>query len=355
VKVLALVPAPYDTTPGQRFRIEQWTPHLRAEGIEVELAPFLDAGTETVMRKPGHTPAKAWGVSRALARRLALVRRSRQFDAVYVFREAALAGPPLVETLLARRGARLVLDYDDAIWVSYVSPANPYLAKLKFPGKTATLCRISRHVLAGNTYLADYARRYNDRVTVVPTTIDTERYRPQERPPNAVPVIGWTGSYSTVKYLDVLAPALRRLRQRTPFRMVVVGGEFRLDGVDVECRPWDSRREVEDLRDFDVGVMPLLDTEWERGKCGLKALQYMALEIPSVVSPVGVNTEIVRDGVEGFTARTDEEWETALARLLGDAPLRRRLGQAARETVVRRYSAQVHAPRVAEIFREVAR
>jgi glycosyltransferase involved in cell wall biosynthesis len=355
VKVLALVPAPFDTTPGQRFRIEQWAPHLRADGIEVELAPFLDAATEKVMRRPGQTLAKAWGVSRALGRRLGLLRTARRYDAVYVFREAALAGPPVVETLLARRGARLVLDYDDAIWVSYVSPANPYLAKLKFPGKTATLCRIARHVMAGNAYLADYARRFNDRVSVVPTTIDTERYQPVERPPNDVPVIGWTGSYSTAKYLELLSAPLRRLRERIAFRLVVVGAEFRLDGVDVECRPWDSRREVEDLRDFDVGVMPLLDTEWERGKCGLKALQYMALAIPCVVSPVGVNSDIVRNDVEGFTAATGEDWQNTLERLLRDPSLRRRLGQAARESVVARYSAKVHAPRVAAILREAAR
>lgn len=355
MKVLALVPAPLDTTPGQRFRIEQWAPHLESEGIEIDFAPFLDPRTEQAMRKPGGTLKKAVGVSRALGRRLGLAQRARDYDAVYVFREAALAGPPFVERLLARRGSRLVLDYDDAVWVSYLSAANPYLAKLKFPGKTATLCRIARHVMAGNAYLADYARRFNDRVSIVPTTIDTERYRPVPRAPNAVPVIGWTGSYSTAKYLEILGPTLRRLRERIPFRMVVVGGEFRLDGVDVECRPWDSRREVDDLRGFDIGVMPLLDTEWERGKCGLKALQYMALEIPCVVSRVGVNTEIVKDGAEGFTASTEAEWEQALERLLRDSALRERLGHAARATVVRRYSAQVHAPRVAEILREAAR
>jgi glycosyltransferase involved in cell wall biosynthesis len=209
--------------------------------------------------------------------------------------------------------------------------------------------------MAGNAYLADYARRFNDRVSIVPTTIDTERYPPVERPPNDVPVIGWTGSYSTAKYLQILAAPLRRLRERMAFRLVVVGAEFSLDGVDVECRPWDSRHEVEDLRDFDVGVMPLLDTEWERGKCGLKALQYMALGIPCVVSPVGVNSDIVRDDVEGFTASSAEDWENALARLLSDPALRRRLGQAAREKVVARYSAKVHAPRVAEILREASR
>jgi glycosyltransferase involved in cell wall biosynthesis len=355
VKVLALVPGPFDTTPGQRFRIEQWTPYLRAEGIEVELASFLDAETEQAMRRPGRVVMKAAGVTRGLARRLAVAARARAGDVVYVFREAALAGPPVVERLLQRRGARLVLDFDDAVWLSYRSPAHPHLARLKFPGKTATLCRLARHVMAGNEYLAGYARRFNGNVTVVPTTIDTTRYVPVPRPANDVPVIGWTGSYSTARYLQILVPVLKRLQEKRRFRLVVVGAELRVDGIEIECRPWRAASEVEDLRDIDVGVMPLHDTEWERGKCGLKALQYMALGIPSVVSPVGVSTEMVTNGVEGFTAATEAEWEEALAHLLGDPARRARMGAASRETVVRRYSAAVHAPRVAAILREAAR
>jgi glycosyltransferase involved in cell wall biosynthesis len=349
------VPGPFDTTPGQRFRIEQWMPHLQAEGIEVELAPFLDAATEQAMRRPGQVMKKAAGVARGLARRLALAGRARAGDVVYVFREAALAGPPVVERLLHRRGARVVFDYDDAVWVSYVSPTHPHLGRLKFPGKTAVLCRLARHVMAGNEYLASYARRFSQNVTVVPTTVDTDRYAPVPRPANDVPVIGWTGSYSTAKYLRILVPVLRRLREKRPFRMVVIGGELRVDGLEVECRPWRAAREVDDLRGIDVGVMPLYDTEWEKGKCGLKALLYMALGIPCVVSPVGVNLQIVTNGVEGFTAATERDWEAALDRLLEDPALRARMGAAGRETVVHRYSAAVHAPRVAAILREAGR
>jgi glycosyltransferase involved in cell wall biosynthesis len=237
-----------------------------------------------------------------------------------------------------------------------VSPANPLFSWLRFPGKTAVLCRLARQVLAGNAFLASYARRFNPRVSVVPTTIDTDRYSPSLRRPGSVPVIGWTGSYSTARYLEALRPVLQRLGRRHEFRVVVVGAPgLAADGVEVEARPWRSASEVSDLADIDIGVMPLDDTEWERGKCGLKALQYMALGIPAVASPVGVNVEIVRDGENGLLAASDEEWERALERLLADAGLRRRLGDAGRATVESGYSARVHAPRVAAVFRDALR
>lgn len=165
--------------------------------------------------------------------------------------------------------------------------------------------------------------------------------------------MGWTGSYSSAQYLEVVREALERLRKRVDFRVVVVGGSgFRPAGVTVEERPWRSETEVEDLLDIDVGMMPLPDTDWERGKCGLKALQYMALGIATIVSPVGVNAEIVEPGRNGFHARSTEEWEDSLLRLLTEPDLRERLGQAGRRTVEEGYSADRHGPRVAAIFRE---
>jgi glycosyltransferase involved in cell wall biosynthesis len=350
--VLAWVPQQLDTSPGQRFRIEQWEPALRAEGIEISYSAFSDHELGELLKERGAF-AQSARLTAALGRRLREARRAGAFDLVYVFREGALLGPALAERLLAWSGVPFVFDFDDSVWVRYVSPANPLFSWLRFPGKTATLCRLARVVLAGNAFLASYARRFNPRVSLVPTTIDTERYSPSLRRPGSVPVIGWTGSYSTARYLEALRPALQRLGRRHEFRVVVVGAPgLVVDGVDVDVRPWRAASEVADLADIDIGVMPLDDTEWERGKCGLKALQYMALGIPAVVSPVGVNTEIVRDGENGLLASSDEEWELALERLLADAGLRRRLGDAGRATVEARYSARVHAPRVAAVFRD---
>ncbi|MGH9884506.1 MAG: glycosyltransferase family 4 protein, partial [bacterium] len=334
----------------------QWAPHLAAEGIEIVYEPFMDDALGALMKQPGHMARKAAGVLRGLSGRIASAFRASRFDAAYVFREGALMGPAIAERLLARSGVPYVYDFDDAVWVRYVSPANSYYSYLRFPGKTATLCRLATHVIAGNAYLQDYALAHNPRVSVVPTTIDTVQYQIVSRRVATRPVIGWTGSYSTVQYLALVRPALERLRARHDFRFVVVGGTgFAAAGVEVEHRPWVSTSEVEDLSDFDVGIMPLPDAVWERGKCGAKALQYMGLGIPVVVSPVGANTDIVRNDVNGCLASTTEEWEAALERLLLDPALRERLGREGRRTVEARYSALVHAPRVAAIFKGLRR
>lgn len=351
MRVLAWVPQPTNTSPGQRFRIEQWEPHLKPHAIEIVYSPFASPELCALLPRRGHVVSKTLGVLRAVAGRLRESRRVGEFDLLYVFREGALLGPALAERIAARRGVPVVFDFDDAVWVRYVSPSNSVLSYLRFPGKTATLCRLSRHVMAGNHYLEQYARRFNTGVSVVPTTIDTDKYRLRPRRSGSRPVIGWTGSFSTVQYLRIVKPAVERLRRRYDFRFVVIGGSgFGAEGVEVEQRPWRAESEVEDLSDLDIGIMPLPDAEWERGKCGLKLLQYMALGIPAVASPVGANTKIIEHERNGLLVTSESDWEAELARLLADTALASRLGAAGRATVEARYSAQTQAPRVASIF-----
>src|SRR5262249_11031428 len=162
-----------------------------------------------------------------------------------------------------------------------------WASRLKSPHKTAALCRRAAHVIVGNTVLAAFAERHSSAVTIVPSTIDAARYAPAQRPDNARPVIGWTGSSTTVGHLLTLSSALRRLRERFDYELRVIGARVEMEGIDVVCSPWNADTEAEDLGILDIGVMPLPDDEWSRGKCGMKAIQYMALGIPPVVSPVG--------------------------------------------------------------------
>lgn len=355
IRLLALVPSLYDTSPGQRFRIEQWEPFIRDAGISVSLQSFECPELHALLYRPGAMARKVGLIRRAFARRLALLRTVCDYDAVYVFREAAVLGPPVLERWIVRRGVPIVFDFDDAVFVRYVSPANGYLSWLKFPGKTAAICRWARGVMAGNEYLAAYARRVNRHVTVVPTTIDTAKYRVTARAEAAPPVIGWSGSYSTAQHLNTLTEILPELSRRESFRLRVIGApSYRLPGVDLEALPWRSETEVADLDGIDVGLMPLPDDPWNRGKCGLKALQYMALGKPTVCSPVGVNVEIIEEGVNGFLAASATEWLDKLRSLLKSSDLRRRLGLAGRETVERRYSAAVWGPEVARLLNAVA-
>ena len=353
IRVLALVPYPTGRAPGQRYRIEQWAPFLRREGVHVTLSPFLSQRGMGVLYEPEHLAVKAWETLRGYLSRFAEALKPTSADVIFVYREAALLGPAWIEWLLALRRP-LVFDFDDAIYLGDTSQANAWSRRLKSVTKVETICRAARHVTVGNEFLARYAKDRAREVTVIPSTIDTDVYQIQPRARNRVPVIGWTGSVTTVPYLAALAPALRRLREKQEFELRVIGANIEIEGLAVRCLPWQAESEPDDLRALDVGLMPLPDDEWSRGKCGMKALQYMALGIPPVVSPVGVNTTIVRDGVNGFCASAEEEWIDRIALLLEDEPLRRSLGQEARGTVEESYSARAHAPRVARILTEAA-
>lgn len=354
LRVLALVPYPTGRVPGQRYRIEQWAPLLREEGIDVTFAPFLSSRGMDVLYRRGHTWTKVRETARGYLLRLGEVLRPGSHDVAYVYREAALLGPPWIERLVSRK-LPLVYDFDDAIYLPSTSGANAWAAVLKSPRKAAALCRLARHVTVGNETLAAFAAPLSRAVTIIPSTIDTAVYTVRHRAPNPRPVVGWTGSVTTVPHIRTLAPVLARLRSLVDHEVRVIGGErVELPGLDASWVPWRAETEVEDLRPLDVGLMPLPDDEWSRGKCGMKALQYMALGIPPVVSPVGVNATIVRDGENGFHARTEDEWVEKIALLLRDPELRARLGAEARRTVEETYCARVQTARMARVLREAA-
>ena len=357
MRVLAVVPSVYDTSPGQRFRIEQWEPFLRDAGIDITWAPFETDELRSVLYRRGELLAKFNAVRHEMSRRRRELKDVSGYDLVYLFREAALMGPPWFERRLAASGVPVIFDFDDAIFHSYKSPSNGYLSYLKFPGKTAEICRLSTHIMAGNEYLAEYARENNDKVTIVPTTIDTEKYQLVERYQEPDPVtIGWSGSFSTIQHLDTLRSVLSDLARTERFRLRVIGTpQYEVEGVDVEAFNWRSETEVEDLSAIDIGIMPLPDDNWSKGKCALKALQYMALGIPTICSPVGVNSTIIDDGVNGYLAAGGDEWVGKLRRLIHDPALRKTVGRAGRKTVEERYSAKVVAPVVAKIFENAVR
>lgn len=346
-----LVPYPEGRAPSQRYRFEQWRPLLAADGIDLDLLPFASNALMDVLHRHGRRGAKVTGSLQAFVRRARLRPALRAYDLLVVHRAAFIAGPAALERWLTADGPPLVFDFDDAIYRLHTSDANRYAGWLKFPGKTAELCRVSREITVGNNHLADYARRFNPRVTVIPSSIDTDAYRPVARPPNPRLVIGWTGSSTSQQHLEQFAPVLRTVLGEVDAELHVHSDRSpELEGIPFVWRPWHPDTEVDELSRFDIGIMPMPEDEFARGKGAMKALLYMSMGVPTVCSPITASEELVRHGENGFIARTAADWLGSL-RLLRDAGLRARVGAAGRATVERSFSAR----RSAALFAAVAR
>lgn len=362
IRVLALSPIPEEGA-GCRFRIAQFIPYLKSFGIDVTLDSLFTPEFFRLVYKPGHYARKAVTFAALSLKRLDSLRDSSRYDLILVYREIFPIGPAFVERLLgARRRPPIVFDFDDAIFLPSVSDANRLIAALKRPQKVSSIIRHSDHVITGNEYLADYARRFNPAVTTIPTCVDTERFVPASETVRSalsaqsrLPVIGWIGSPTTASYIRGLAGVLRRVRDRHPFVLRVSGADVPLTipGVEIENRPWSLADEVTLFNTCDVGVYPLADDEWSKGKCGFKAIEFMACGVPVIAAAVGVNRTIVQDGVNGFLAVSEDEWVEKLSRLLSEAELRRRFAVAGRRTIEEGYSLRVNAPTLAATLRAV--
>ena len=356
MRVLALSPVPYEGA-GCRFRIAHYIPYLAAHGIDVTVAPFYDRQFFSLVYDRRRHGRKAWLFVKQTAVRIAAVARAGRYDAVWVYREAFPIGPPLLEAALHALGRPLLYDFDDAVFLPNTSEANRYVSALKYPQKVGRIIGYCDEVIAGNEYLAEFARRFNPSVHIIPTAVDTNVFIPRagEKAAGSPVVVGWIGTPTTAGYLVPVAPALAAVAATHPFtfRVSGAGSDVAVPGVQVDSVPWSLDREVELFNTCDVGVYPLPDDDWARGKCGFKAIQFMACGVPVVASPVGVNREIIADGVNGFLASTAAEWQGKLARLVSDTALRTRLAAAARRTIQERYSLDVTAPRVAGVMRHV--
>jgi glycosyltransferase involved in cell wall biosynthesis len=272
-----------------------------------------------------------------------------------VYRAASIVGPAFIEPLLARYRP-VVFDFDDAIFMTDTTLANRRFGWLKFAGKTGTICRVSTHVVVGNDFLERYARRYNDRVTIVPSSVDTDLYTPMPSgQPRGDVVIGWMGSSTSQAHLELHAEVLAAFAGRRGVEIRIVSDRPpQLPGIPVSWRPWSAARELDELRQFDVGIMPMPDDPWSRGKCAMKALLYMSVGAPAICSPVGMNRQVIRHGENGLLANTPAEWVAHIARLIDDVEYRRKLGMAARRTVEEGYSMRQCAASFGRVIRDAA-
>ena len=336
-----------------RLRFFQYLPYLSSQGIDVDVSYFLSSDYVKLRQRGLGVLAEA---SLAFYRRLSALPQKGGYDLMWIEKECFPWLPALLETSILGTSPPFVLDYDDAVFHQYDQHRSTIVRKL-LAGKHPILMKKSALVIAGNSYLEEFARSSGARhVETLPTAIDLGRYM-QFGQFSALhnPVrIGWIGQSSTAKFLKPLVSLFLQLEQEGGVNFKAIGIDPKVHELPMEGLAWSEETEVGSIRDLDVGIMPLTDGPFERGKCGYKLIQYMGCGLPVVASPVGVNKEIVEHGVTGFLAETEAEWFNALRTLIKDAALRERMGRAGRLKVEREFSTYVTAPRLAELLKQAA-
>ncbi len=350
-KALFLVLHRRDRSPGQRYRHEQYLSFLQASGMGCTFSPLLDEKGDRVFYGQGNVFSKIQVGFKALWRRWKDLQRANKFDLIYIYRDAFFFGT-FFEKRLAKKKAKIIYDFDDAIWLMDKNPNQGIFNLLKNPNKTSKIVSLADIVIVGNEYLATYAKQFNQNIKIIPSTIDFSKYIPTPKSKDKI-CIGWTGSFSTIKHFEIAIPALTVIKEKYSDKVyfkVIGDPSYSNQVLDVKGIKWASETEVEDLSELDIGIMPLPDNEWTRGKCAMKGLQYMALEIPTIMSPVGINSEIIKDGENGFLASSTNEWVNKLVLLIENESARKKLGKAGRKTVEKDYSVEANKDKWLKVF-----
>lgn len=355
LKVLFLTRYPLEGA-SSRYRVYQYVRHLEALGVSCEVQSFMSSAMYRLSFSEGRTSAKVWETLRACGRRIHAVANHDAYDVVYMQRELLPFGPPLLERWMKRRGAALVFDYDDALFIAKPSRYNPIATFLRSPEKVLEIFRLVQLVVAGNDWLRDQAIAHGARAVTLEVAEDTERIKMHAPHTNDRPVtIGWLGSTSTVKYLRFVESVLQEIAQRYPqVRFEIMGGgDFSMDGVPWQVTDWSLEGELSALQRFDIGLMPLPMESWAQGKSGGKARTYMAAGVVPVCSAIGYNLSLIEDGRTGFLCSSDAEWLNALVTLLESPDIRQCVAAAARKDIEQRFAPTRQAAALRGLFDQV--
>lgn len=355
MNVVILAPYPPFLSPSQRFRFEHYLPYLKQYDITYSYYSFTDLKTWQLIFKKGHSLKKITGICSGFIKRFYQLIKIAKSDFVYIHREAAPVGPPFFEFIIAKiLRKKIIYDFDDAIWVKISSVANPKASFIKCTWKVKYICKWSYIVSAGNDYLAAYALRYCKKVIIIPTVVNTEDAHNKIKNQQEQPLtIGWTGTFTNFYNLNQIITPLKKIQEKYNCRLLIIADKDPLlTQLKYEFIRWHKATEIEDLIKFNIGLMPLNNTEIELGKCAFKAIQYMSLGIPAVVSPVGANCTVVDDGINGYWADTDEQWYTALEKLILNTDQRIQMGKLAREKMQEQFSVNSSLPVFLNVFKK---
>ena len=340
-------------SPSQRYRFEQYLPYLESQGYSFTWSYLIKEHEDQKFYSAGNYFLKAKILLRAYLIRYKDLLRMSQFDIVFEQRESLFTGSAFFERAVFAKKIPLIFDFDDSIWMADTSPANKKFEWLKEPKKIYEVFDYATVVIAGNSILARRAKEYTPDVVIIPTTIDTNLHVPIQKPKASKIRIGWSGSISTIKHFLLLLPVLSRLKMKygNSIEVAVLADKpYSSPEQEIVSLIWSPDTEVAHLNTFDIGVMPLPDDAWSQGKCGLKGLSYMACGIPTVMSAVGVNSEIISHQQNGFLAEDENEWYDCLCALIDNAALRKQIGEKGRATVLERYSVEANKQKYLQVF-----
>ncbi|UAY52223.1 glycosyltransferase family 4 protein [Ferruginibacter albus] len=357
-KMLVICPHPENIAPGQRLKYEQYFEHWRSNGYDVKVSPFFSERMQSILYTKGRIPEKIYWVIRGYLKRIREFFTLQRYDLVYIFLWVTPFGLPVMEKLFVSKNTHVVYDIDDAIFLKTKSLTNRLADFIKGRSKPFFMMKHAKHVIACTPFLTDVAKKYNERVTDISSTINTHTYQPVNSYQNDhVLTLGWSGSHSTSQFLYLLKDILIELNNRKPFKLLVMGDpHFKINELDMQAIKWTNEDEIPTLQKFDIGLYPLpLDSDWVLGKSGLKALQYMAVGVPVVATAIGANYRIIENNKTGILVKTKEEWLTALEYLMDNPSTRQSIGLSGRNNVVDNYSIDANAPVYLSILNTVCK
>lgn len=353
MKVVILAPYPPFVSPSQRFRFEHYLPYLNAKGISYHYYPFTGIKTWELMFNKGHNLKKVRGICLGFLKRFFQLFEIIRSDYVYIHREAAPVGPPFFEFFISQiLRKKIIYDFDDAIWVKVASSANPKASYIKCTWKVKYICKWSYITTVGNDYLATFASKYCKNVIVMPTVVDTENTHNKTKDQSNQPItVGWTGTFTNFYNLNTILNPIINLQKNYAIKFLIIADrDPSFSQLKYEFIKWNKSTEINDILKLHIGLMPLNNSEIELGKCAFKAIQYMSLGIPPVVSPVGVNCTVVDDGINGYWADNEEKWYAALEKLILNTNERVLMGKLAQQKIQKQFSVISTLPLFLDLF-----
>jgi len=357
-KILIVCPYPKNVAPSQRLKFEQYYESWKQAGYDITIDSFQSLRFWNIIYQNGSLLSKVWHTFLGYFSRFLRLFTLRKFDIVYIHLWVTPFGPPIYEWLYCCISKKVIFDIDDLVFLGKSSDMNSWVSKLKGKGKPIYLMKHADHIITCTPYLDNFVRQYNQHTTDISSTINTDNYSIVNTYQNDHKIIlGWSGSHSTAKYLYLLHPMLLKLKKQHDFKLLVMGAgaHFQMQDLDVELVPWTEENEIKTIQRFDIGLYPLPDEQWVHGKSGLKALQYMAMGLPTVASKIGEAIErVIKDGESGFlVSGYDKEWIEALSMLITDSITRKNVGQTSRKRVEEMYSIQATKPIYLSVLNEV--